>query len=440
LTSDLRFTIFDAVTNTTLIMKKLFLFLSTGFFLLSIPAISQTFWEDVPLPEPVSAIWALDVNASGTLFMGSQNDIYYSSDNGDNWTESNNWPGYTPSCIGFNSSNHIFTGTLTNGIFRSDDGGQNFTEINNGLTFLNVWDILVMPNDDLLIGGPGGIFRSTDNGNQWALFGTGLPNDEIEKIVRAENGTLFSGTYGSGIYRSFDEGSSWAACNNGLPVNAQVTALLTVPGGDVFAGIWPEGMFLSTDNGDSWTDINQGLPLQREGSVDDLTFSVSASFTYSIGAFHLQGVYYYYYGSDMESPGEWIPINDGLPDDPTTTVLATNPDNIMFLGTWDQGLFRTAWVLPTPGHEVNIAEYGLYVSPNPFRFRTDIMFQVPGTERVTIQAFNFIGQVINVITDKTYSKGSYKITWEPEGVAPGLYYIKFQSGNYSTSRKVIFAE
>jgi len=91
-------------------MKKIFLLLSTGFILFAIPAISQTFWEEVPVPEPVTSIWSLDVDASGKVFIGSQAYIFYSVDNGDTWTEPTNWPGHTPSDFGFNSSGHIFPG------------------------------------------------------------------------------------------------------------------------------------------------------------------------------------------------------------------------------------------------------------------------------------------------------------------------------------------
>ncbi len=418
-------------------MKKLFLLLSSGFILFSFSALSQTFWDDVPLPEPVTEVAAINVDENGTLFLGSQDDVYYSTDYGETWTESNNWPGHNPNCFGFNSSDHIFIGTFSNGMYRSTNGGNTFSEINNGLSFWNVWDILVMENDDILIATPGGIFKSSNNGNQWNLFGTGLPADEIEKLIRAENGTLFAGTFGSGMYRSFDDGASWTACNSGLPASAMITAGVGAPNGYIFAGIFPEGMFRSTNNGDSWEAFNMGLPfLKLSGSPRGLSvvdIKIQLLFVVCIVYFH--GAFYRSFDSDNRD--EWLPIIDGLPGEPTTTALSSGSDNRMFLGTYDQGLYRSSWVLQIPDPPGITDNYSVTVFPNPFRTVTTIEFHIPDNEQVKIQLFSPIGQLISILSKDTYTKGFNKIVWEPEGVTPGLYYLRFQAGSFTGTRKLI---
>jgi len=419
-------------------MKKICLLLYTGLMLLAVQSFSQEFWEQIPLPGSGQGVFTLGMNDNGLLVMGTAAKVYYSSDNGDTWTESGNWPGYSPKCIAFNSSDHVFIGTFSNGMYRSTDGGQTFTAINTGLTYMNVWDVLVLDNDDILIGTPGGIFKSTDNGNQWALFGTGLPADEIEELAIAENGDLYAGTYQSGIYRSTNNGATWTSSNTGLPANAMVTAMAGIPNGDVYAGIFPEGMFRTTDNGNSWVPFNNGMPFSSKEELERGVSIVAICViqAYIICLVYLYGAFIHQYYSDFED--DWVPLSGGLPDDPTTSALATGPVDEMFLGTYEQGLFRNAWTVRIPEPIVNPGDYDVSSFPNPFGKQTTIQFQIPETGHVSILIYNYTGQVINVLTDKIYSKGLHEITWKPDGLAPGLYYFKFQSGKYTATRKLIF--
>ncbi|HOR61080.1 MAG TPA: hypothetical protein PK124_07480 [Bacteroidales bacterium] len=82
---------------------------------------------------------------SGTnIFAGTLGgELFLSTDNGSNWTATNNdvTTNYVR-CFAVSGTN-IFAGTLRGGIFLSTDNGNNWTAVNNGLTSMRVSDLAV---------------------------------------------------------------------------------------------------------------------------------------------------------------------------------------------------------------------------------------------------------------------------------------------------------
>jgi hypothetical protein len=62
--------------------------------------------------------------------------------------------------------------------------------------------------------------------------------------------------------------------------------------GQVHAGIYPEGMFRTFDNGNTWEEMNNGLSFTRNGD-------------------YLKGI------AINDIAGQWVPVNTGLPPEPT---------------------------------------------------------------------------------------------------------------------------
>ncbi len=410
----------------------------TLFVFLNMNLISQDFWEEVTLPVPGSIVYALGINDNGLVVMGQSNAIFYSSDYGDNWTESTNWPGYFSKCIGFNSSDDIFVGTQSDGILRSTDGGITFTGINNGLSFLNVWCILILDNDDILLGTPGGIFKSTDNGNNWAQFGIGLPDDEIEHLIITDNGDLFAGTYESGVYWSTDGGQNWSERNGGLPDNAMVTAMLEGADDDLFTATFPEGIFHSTDNGNLWEPFNNGLPFDKLPS-ENPSFSVVMMivliaivfvFIYYFGCYWLN-----MFGPDMDYA--WMELSGGLPDEISISCVgAGGPDNRMLIGTYEHGLYRNALAVDIDETSKVCCDLSISNYPNPFGHTTTFNISIPETGFVTIRIYNQLGQEVETVLYERLEKGKHQIEWSAKGYTSGIYYYKVSSGNITRTDKI----
>ncbi|MBC8385760.1 MAG: lamin tail domain-containing protein [Candidatus Cloacimonetes bacterium] len=80
--------------------------------------------------------------------------------------------------------------------------------------------------------------------------------------------------------------------------------------------------------------------------------------------------------------------------------------------------------------------------PNPFHNSTEIHFQLPLKSNIELAIYNLKGQKINTLINSEVGKGDHFITWNGKDmnnktVASGVYYYRLDSGNYSSSRKMI---
>jgi hypothetical protein len=75
--------------------------------------------------------------------------------------------------------------------------------------------------------------------------------------------------------------------------------------------------------------------------------------------------------------------------------------------------------------------------PNPFNASTTLTFGVPRTSRVTVQAFNVLGQRVAVLVDGTKEAGYYRMTWSPANFPSGVYLVRMQTPGFSRTEKVV---
>jgi hypothetical protein len=79
--------------------------------------------------------------------------------------------------------------------------------------------------------------------------------------------------------------------------------------------------------------------------------------------------------------------------------------------------------------------------PNPFNPSTQIRFQLPKAQRVTLEIFNIRGQKVRTLIDSRYSAGSHEVVWNGlnnrgRQVASGIYVYKIRAGNFTQTRKM----
>ncbi len=214
-------------------------------------------------------IWAqgLAINASDHIFVGTENGMFKSVDNGVNWTTVFPDTTYFMS-ISIKSDGTIFASANEDGVFRSSDNGASWTSVNNG--FINnegIRPIIFDSNGYIYAGSDSGsVYHSTNNGDTWVSVSNGLPNEEIHALTTNPEGHLFAGTisdvsstsFTGGVYRSIDGGVNWMSVNTGL-TGSGVTALIINSLGDIYAGTLEDGVFKSTDNGENWSAVNSGF-------------------------------------------------------------------------------------------------------------------------------------------------------------------------------------
>jgi photosystem II stability/assembly factor-like uncharacterized protein len=196
--------------------------------------------------------------AGTKLFGAAGSGIQTSTDNGASWN-------FEPFSNGASSlsavGNTIYLGS-NNKVFKSTDFGGTWVDVSTGLGHGGV-QALLYDGSNLFAGTPAdaaGIYRSINGGQNWEPAVAGLPiASEIRSMI-AFGGYVFAGMQGDGIYRSSDHGDTWAKTdvNNPLLSNALVLSFC-VKGNNLFAGAI-NGIYKSTDSGATFQRILNGFP------------------------------------------------------------------------------------------------------------------------------------------------------------------------------------
>ena len=62
--------------------------------------------------------------------------------------------------------------------------------------------------------------------------------------------------------------------------------------------------------------------------------------------------------------------------------------------------------------------------PNPFNPKTVIAFDLPDAASVLLQIYDVQGRLVAITTDKAYKAGRHQVSFEPTGLASGVYFIR----------------
>ena len=83
--------------------------------------------------------------------------------------------------------------------------------------------------------------------------------------------------------------------------------------------------------------------------------------------------------------------------------------------------------------------------PNPFNPSTNIKFDLPKTQNVTIKIYNVNGQLIRTLLETNLNAGMHNITWngtdDNKSIVPsGLYFLSIKAGQYQGFSKLLFTK
>ena len=99
----------------------------------------------------------------------------------------------------------------------------------------------------------------------------------------------------------------------------------------------------------------------------------------------------------------------------------------------------TGTIISDLGEETTInSTYSLEQNyPNPFNPYTNIRFSIPKSEHVSINVYNIRGELIKSLIDREMEPGSYKINFDGNGLASGMYFYKITAGSFTGMKKMI---
>jgi photosystem II stability/assembly factor-like uncharacterized protein len=247
--------------------KGLFLTAGNGIYHCNANATTAV-WKKEIFPNKMSNI----VTAKNRIFAYNYNGEIVQKTNG-----TNTWlPVYSSFKSSINTVFETAVGSVfigsENGLFKSTNGGKSWKQV-----YVGGWVMkLVEQNGLLLATSVSGIIRSTDNGENWAVVinegGVGIDVEPIKGGFAAIAYNTQSET--RRIKTSYDGGKTWQAIDAGLPPSAIISSIIQV-GENLFCG-HPYGIYQSSNKGKTWKRILCSM----DGKVYNL--SVSGNVIYAV--------------------------------------------------------------------------------------------------------------------------------------------------------------
>ena len=263
----------------------------------------------------------LTTSPAFTLFAGTADGIFGSTNNGSSWSALNT--GLTTTYVQalIVSDTNIFAGTEYGGVFLSTNNGSSWNAVNTGLGNTDI-QVLAVSGPNLYAGtAGGGVYLSTNNGTSWSAINVGFTNTDVHTFT-IFGPYLFAGTH-AGVFRSSDNGANWVGVNSGLTtLNVRAFA---ISGANIFAGTFGGGVFLSTDAGETWVEVNTGL---TNIVINALAVSGTNIFAGSANGMFIS----------TNNGTNWTAINDGLTYKNIRAI--TIKDTSIFVGTYVYNIGR----------------------------------------------------------------------------------------------------
>jgi hypothetical protein len=79
----------------------------------------------------------------------------------------------------------------------------------------------------------------------------------------------------------------------------------------------------------------------------------------------------------------------------------------------------------------------IVVSPNPFKFATEISFEVPSPGLVSLEVFDVLGRRVEQVVDKEFRAGRHRIGWQASALPNGAYVLKLRQGTKLMTTNVV---
>ena len=213
----------------------------------------------------------LDPTQLSTIYAGTGNGVFKSTNGGRTWSAINNGllnrnvvalvinPS-TPATLYVATAGSVIGNT---GVYKSTDGGNSWNLRSNGISSPNLVSLAIDPVTPNTLytafstGGPGThLYKTTDGADNWNLVGTSPPGIPGSIAIDPQNHTTLyvaDTVSGGGVYKSIDGGTTWQSL--GLSGSgARSVAVSPFTAGLVYAGT-DQGLFKSVDGGSTWSLI-----------------------------------------------------------------------------------------------------------------------------------------------------------------------------------------
>ncbi len=403
----------------------------------------------------------------------------------------------TSIAVDWENSNIIYAGSGSDfssgkrgGIFKSINAGATWDTIVHGVT---VYQLIIHPKDPNIIfatlGLNGltvpGIIKTTNGGTSWqetdsGIYITGETGPTQLAIDYNYPDTMYCGTagfYGGSFYRSTNGGESWTSLGDSTSLINGVVAIAIAPDSSniVFASteftgdllkstnygvdwdstgfvsegsaIWilqfvktsltiyagcspgfvsPTGIFKTTDGGATWSNPKAGLP--DTVTVSDIQIGTKGEI-FCVANFRDSGGVY-----EKNQINIWKKIGIG-----STRVGPIALSGTKLYAGCRGGIYVTDYVMSIIEEEQpRLNNFRLLQNfPNPFNPETKINYELPKGEFVTLKVYDVLGREVATIVNEFKTAGSYNVNFNAGNFASGIYFYRFKSGSYISTKKMM---
>jgi hypothetical protein len=78
-----------------------------------------------------------------------------------------------------------------------------------------------------------------------------------------------------------------------------------------------------------------------------------------------------------------------------------------------------------------------FPNPNPFNPVTRISYAIPEAQHVRLTVYDVAGRLVEELVNEVNAAGKYIVEWDAGNMPSGIYFYRFEAGNFAETRKAI---
>jgi photosystem II stability/assembly factor-like uncharacterized protein len=243
-------------------------------------------WKRVgsPIRKPIDIL--IDPKNPAKVYVASWGDGFFKSENGgEDWVDLSHGLEVRRAysiAIDPMQTDILYLGTDYD-LYKSTDGGKNWKQLH----VRPVQVVILDPTDPSTVyaGTCKWIYKSTDGGKTWSIKRTGMKYTDVYSLAidPERPNVIYAGTYEGGMYKSMDGAESWAHMSVGLSNKHIYSLAMDIRNPEVlyagtFSATFASGVFKTRNGGDQWNLTHPGeSELTNPKWVAQKAFSVGAS-------------------------------------------------------------------------------------------------------------------------------------------------------------------
>jgi photosystem II stability/assembly factor-like uncharacterized protein len=405
----------------------------------------QYFWQKINSPTEYSLRTLHFTDSLKGWVAGDSGLIFYTSNGGLDWEQQLTGNTYKIMKLFFldesrgwavawdETGSNMFYGTY---ILKTTDGGETWNTEQYREEYVFLATIYFLDSLKGFAGGYQGKFLiTTDGGSNWE-------NAQIDSGAFAHlspvHFNFFNDQYGFAAGGALDvAGVVWKTTNGGQSWKPLVVGSEPVysihffdslrvlgVGGDLEYGV---SVIRTTDAGENWEYEELGI----FGFANSLSFRTETE-CWTPTRFAQTFVYSFDSGSTWE---------DTSTVDSSSIYELVFTDSLTGYAVGEEGvILKYKYLYPTYlKEEITVTkDFNLYQNyPNPFNASTAIDYYLAEPSKVSLKIYNLLGSLIHTLKDEYQQSGNYRLTWNADNEASGIYYLQLNVNGNILTRKMI---